>query len=315
MVEKKLWTLKTNPLFKDLIRPLKRKEYLQLEENLLNDGCREPIAVWNGTIVDGYNRYEICRKHRIPFAIVEMDFICPEEAIAWICANQLGRRNISDETRRFLIGKQYESEKVVTRVRNPIGINQYSIRDDTNEESEKGKNKLLTHTAKRIAQENNISRGTVEKYAIYSRAVDAIAQKEPAIVPKILSGQYKIAHKNVVELSKLSPQEIRKVEQNIQKVQEPFMQYNKIRDVISSTMESFREEEPVASIKDMPAFDPDADINVLSLTIPSWTSSIKRVYTKSDLSIVSKSARKKLIAELNTLCQQIEDFLAVIEED
>ena len=165
--------------------------------------------------------------------------------------------------------------------------------------------KKLSHTAKRIAIENNISRGTVEKYAIYSRAVDAIAKKEPTIVPKILSGQYKIAHKNIVELAKLSPKEIRKVEENIQKMQEPFVQYNKIRDVIASTVEGTQDEEPAASIKDMPAFDPDADINVLSLTIPSWSSSIQRVYTKSNLSIVSKKARKKLIKELYNLNQQI----------
>ena len=49
--------------FKDLIRPLRSQEYLQLEENLLADGCREPIVVWNGVIVDGHNRYEICKKH------------------------------------------------------------------------------------------------------------------------------------------------------------------------------------------------------------------------------------------------------------
>ena len=56
--------------FKDLIRPLRSQEYLQLEENLLADGCREPIVVWNGVIVDGHNRYEICKKHGIAFSTV-----------------------------------------------------------------------------------------------------------------------------------------------------------------------------------------------------------------------------------------------------
>ena len=31
-----------------------------------------------------------------------MEFECREAAIAWICANQLGRRNITEETRKFL---------------------------------------------------------------------------------------------------------------------------------------------------------------------------------------------------------------------
>ena len=82
--------------FKDLIRPLRSQEYLQLEENLLADGCREPIVVWNGVIVDGHNRYEICKKPGIAFSTVSKDFSSREDAIVWICANQLGRRNISE---------------------------------------------------------------------------------------------------------------------------------------------------------------------------------------------------------------------------
>lgn len=56
-----------DPQFKNLIPPLQRTEYLQLEENLLADGCRDPLVVWRGTLVDGHNRYEICMRHRIPF--------------------------------------------------------------------------------------------------------------------------------------------------------------------------------------------------------------------------------------------------------
>lgn len=313
MDEKSLRTLKIDPQFKNLIRPLQKKEYLQLEENILADGCRDPITVWKGIIIDGHNRYEICMRHQIPFAVVEMDFVCREEAVAWICSNQLGRRNISEETRKFLIGKQYEAEKIASRIKNPRGLNQYS---DGEEDVEVPMGKHARHhTAARIAQEHNIAHGTVEKYAIYARAMDAIAEKDPEIVPKILSGQYKIAHKNIVELSKLSPSEIRRVGRKIQKMQEPFVQYNKIRDVITKASDRPSEGEPAHSIKDMPAFDPDADINVLMLTIPSWSSSINRVRTKTDLSIISDGAREGLVKELNSLIQHVEEMLAAIEED
>ena len=66
--EKKVWTLKIDKDFQDLIRPLFKNEYLQLEANLISDGCREPIAVWNGVIVDGHNRYKICTEHGIPLS-------------------------------------------------------------------------------------------------------------------------------------------------------------------------------------------------------------------------------------------------------
>ena len=112
---KQLWKLKIDKEFQELIRPLFKNEYLQLEENLLADGCREPISVWNDVLVDGHNRYKICTQHEIPFAVEEMYFGCREEAIAWICANQLGRRNLTEESRKYLIGKQYESEKIIFR--------------------------------------------------------------------------------------------------------------------------------------------------------------------------------------------------------
>ena len=118
--------LTIDPQFKNLIPPLQRTEYLQLEENLLADGCRDPLVVWRGTLIDGHNRYEICTRHSIPFSVKEMNFYCREEAIAWICANQLGRRNLSEETRKYLIGKQYDSEKFVSKIKNPSGFNHYA---------------------------------------------------------------------------------------------------------------------------------------------------------------------------------------------
>lgn len=314
MKEKSLSILKIDPQFKNLIRPLHKKEYLQLEESLLANGCRDPLVVWNGFLVDGHNRYEICTRHQIPFAIIEMDFACREEAVAWICANQLSRRNISEETRRFLIGKQYEAEKLLSKIKNPKGLNQYSEGKPDSKAFSIPKKYSRYYTAAKIAQENNISCGSVESYANYSRAVDILAEKEPEIVPKILSGQYKVSIKNVVELSKLSPSEIRKVEQKIQKMQQPFVQYKKIRNVISSTTEDVKERGPAPSVKDMPAFDPDADVTGLTLTIPSWSSSIKRVRTKTDLSIVSPAARNGLACELHALANHIEEMLSAIEE-
>ena len=91
--------LTIDPQFKNLIPPLQRTEYLQLEENLLADGCRDPLVVWRGTLIDGHNRYEICTRHSIPFSVKEMNFYCREEAIAWICWSTKsfrGNQKVSD---------------------------------------------------------------------------------------------------------------------------------------------------------------------------------------------------------------------------
>ena len=56
MTEKAFRQLNIDPEFKNLIRPLRREEYRQLELNLVMEGCREDIIAWNDTIVDGHNR-------------------------------------------------------------------------------------------------------------------------------------------------------------------------------------------------------------------------------------------------------------------
>ncbi len=85
--------------FKTLIRPLRRDEYSQLEANLVLDGCRDPIIVWNGVIIDGHNRYEICNRLHIPYAVQEIDFDSREDAIVWMCSSS---KNVSKRSPKRL---------------------------------------------------------------------------------------------------------------------------------------------------------------------------------------------------------------------
>lgn len=53
--------LKIDPEFQSLIPPLSPDEYKQLEANIIEDGCMDPLVYWNGTLIDGHNRYRICQ--------------------------------------------------------------------------------------------------------------------------------------------------------------------------------------------------------------------------------------------------------------
>lgn len=317
MNSKAVHKLKIDPNFKNLIRPLQRKEYLQLEANIMADGCRDAIITWNGYIVDGHNRYEICTTHQIPFEIMEMDFECREAAIAWICSNQLGRRNITEETRKFLIGMQYESEKIVATKRNAQGINQHSNVSRQAERDGIQNDAMSRHqTAQKIAEEHHISNGSVQKYAVYTRALEEIGKAAPALVPKILSGHYKISHKNIVDLSKMSPADIKKVARKIELSQKPFVQYHASRGEIQQSGGYTPVSPPsVPTIKDMPKYDPDAEITGLTLTIPSWASSIDRTRSKADFENISDNARNKLSGALQNLMEAINEMLSAIKED
>ena len=48
----------------------------------------------------------------IKFEVEEIQLANKYEALAWICKNQLGRRNLSPERKKFLLGKEYESTKL-----------------------------------------------------------------------------------------------------------------------------------------------------------------------------------------------------------
>ncbi len=81
--------------FKSLIPKLSVDEYNLLEESILSEGCRDTLIVWNDTIIDGHNRYEICQKHNIPFDTEPREFESRDDAKIWIIKNQFGRRNLS----------------------------------------------------------------------------------------------------------------------------------------------------------------------------------------------------------------------------
>ena len=97
--------------FKKLIPALTVEEFKQLEENILKDGIRDSIVLWNNFIIDGHNRYQIAMKHELQFNCIDMEFEEEHQVIDWMILNQLGKRNITNEQRKYLIGKRYENEK------------------------------------------------------------------------------------------------------------------------------------------------------------------------------------------------------------
>lgn len=297
--------------FKALIPPLSVSEYEQLEENLIKKGCRDPICVWEGIIIDGHNRYEICNRHEIPYTTQCIDLNDRNEVIAWICINQIDHRNMTEETRRYLIGKRYETEKYI-QLPNLEMKNQHSSEFE-------GRPKFLykpisesrrSKTARRLGEEYHLSHATIEKYAIYTRAIDILVIKDHELVAKILSGQTKVSQENVVELSRLTTKELKRIDKQIVEDDRGFAGYIAIRKKIISCSAKPPSLSPI-SVKDMPEFDPDAEISSLTLTIPSWISSIRRTQSEADFTLVSDKAKNKLINMLSDLKEAADTILCI----
>lgn len=310
--------METNPKlqickeFKSLIRPHPQKEYIELETSILNNGCLQPIKVWRGLIVDGHCRYDICTKYHLPFTVEEMPFDCKDSAVVWICATQLKRENITEEARHFLIGMQYETQKLINSNKRDDLLNPEED-DDFLPESEILPCRHIT--AQRLAKENNVSFGTIQKYARYTRALLEIGKNSPELVTKILSGRYKMSHNSVLEVEKMKPEELQKLNKRLSGSRnQVFVKFKKSRAVIQSNYTP-SDSGNQSSVKDMPTFDPDAAVNSLTLTIPSWLDSLKRTKENTDFSKVSKPAIIKIQTILDELATAVAELIILIEED
>lgn len=88
-----------DPEFRNLMPALAPDELATLEALIKRDGCLDPLKVWQGIIVDGHNRYAICRKLGKPYDTVDVEFEDRAEVRIWIAQSQLGRRNLNDYQR------------------------------------------------------------------------------------------------------------------------------------------------------------------------------------------------------------------------
>lgn len=182
--------LEINHYLKSLIPALQKEEYELLEKSILKEGCRDSLILWDNIIIDGHNRYEICRKHEIPFNTTSMEFENLGQVIKWMINNQLARRNLTDSQRKYFIGKRYEEEnKGHGGNREVASGNSYHLK-----------------TSEIIAKENNIGERTVRNNADYSKAIDEIKTNTPELAEKILREEIKLNNKEVLEISEQQPE-------------------------------------------------------------------------------------------------------------
>jgi hypothetical protein len=115
----------------------------------------------------------------------------------------------------------------------------------------------------------------------------------------------------------MDAEEVRKLNKKIGQGPVPFIRYSESRRDISgeATANPTMEVPDKPAIKTMPTFDPDAEVAGLTLTIPSWTSSIERTKSTADFNIISSSAKDKLEEALEALQRKVQELLSAIRGD
>lgn len=200
--------LKIDPEFRDKIPPLTDAEFEQLRENILSDGeVYEPIVTWNGVIVDGHNRWRIVQENpQIPFRTKEIEFANKWEAFAWMYKKQLGRRNLSDEQKTYLMGKRNEAEKLA------VGSNQHTHGEGVQNGPARPKGK----TAQRIADEYGVGYGTVLRAENFAKGLDAIREVSQIAADKVLEGKSGVSKQTIAEMRDADNEEVKEVAKAIE---------------------------------------------------------------------------------------------------
>lgn len=161
--------LRIDPEFHAYIPPLTDDERALLEQNLLAEGCRDPLVAWGDVIIDGHNRYEICERLGLGYRVVQKEFADREAALDWMDAHQLGRRNLSPDARRLLLGRRYNrlkrssAENLVQNLPN----GQSDLSGET--------------TAEKLAHEHGVSEATVRRAGRFAEEIEASPDLKAAV--------------------------------------------------------------------------------------------------------------------------------------
>ncbi|MCL2426165.1 MAG: hypothetical protein FWD05_07490 [Oscillospiraceae bacterium] len=186
--------------FERILPKLDEQAYAELEENILKYGCREPLILWNNILIDGHNRYSILQKHELPINTIDMEFDSRDEVLIWIISTQIGRRNLNPLQLSFYRGLHYHADKRI--VTNATGKNQFVEKEVQNEVvPQSGAQPNMPHTARRLAEEYNVSRNTINRDSQLATAIIAIGEISPDVKMDILSGKTHITRKQLHELS------------------------------------------------------------------------------------------------------------------
>lgn len=186
--------LKIDPELRDLLPPLTDEEYKQLEKNIVENGFDRnfPIMEWHGYVVDGHNRYKICKDHNITdYVIGTLAYETKEEVMKWMLDIQLGRRNLSPiqriavaERNRSLYEKQAKENQ--SKAGKEYGVGGTKLTANLPQALNELKNDRNPTTDKKLSDIAGVSERT------YRMGAKILNSNNEEVKEKVLSGEMSI---------------------------------------------------------------------------------------------------------------------------
>ena len=300
--------------FLHLTIPVSEERTKKLKNSILQRGCKEPIRTWNGIIIDGHKRYSICSKGKRDYAVMEMDFPSRDEAIIWACKERVVGTAPGSAINKYLIGKHYQCAKRIAKRQKKQdavnGINQAKITD--------GRPIRVSEILGELYKINHV---TVEKYGVFAEMMDVIASKNEEFFESMMNEKIHASHNTILDVAKLDSKSIKIFLNKSIKSEEAKEQKKLLRikgndqsQEIIPAKKDYSEIPLSVGIKNMPAYDPDMELKVLALTIPTWINSLDKAMAKAELSLVSERTKAQLNDSLQRLEWQILLAREIIEK-
>ena len=188
--------------------------------------------------VKSTNRYKIAQMHpEVKWTTRRMNFADEWAASEWMYKNQLGRRNLTDEQRRYMIGKMYEARK---RTQGGTGANQYSVQTGQNDRTA-SRRETKDGTAGIIGKEVGMSEKNVRRAERFAKGVDKGEEVSPGFKEDILSGKTKTTFADVASISNMEPEEAKQAVSNIYEFGNTRAENRELNRLIRETAEQLNE--------------------------------------------------------------------------
>jgi hypothetical protein len=187
------------PELQEFIRPLTSEQFAQLEQNIVTHGCQDALILWETSaydlgrgeselsvyvLVDGHNRYNICKKNKIDFKIALKVFESIDEVKEFMIDLQIGRRNLTLEEESYYRGLKYNSQK------GNRGIALQTV--------QKGEGEQAINVAESLAKTFNVTSRTIKNDGKFAEGMTKLSKE---LRNEVLQGVSKLSKKDIQDLA------------------------------------------------------------------------------------------------------------------
>lgn len=179
-----------------------------------------------------------------------------------------------------------------------------------------------------FAEIYGINKSTMYAYSLFAKHLNIIKGKYPDCFYMLITEELKYNYRNIQNISTLAPDEL----QSLVEYAKEHINDSKYKDINRQIMlikrntsknniekisqvNVIHKSQDNLPIKNIPAYDPDAELSSLVFTIPSWIGSTKRARKNTQIALTTKHTRDQLRDQLYELNDAITLMLMFIKEE